>query len=66
MSTIYQDITKHLNVEVEALKESLALGAPNDYSEYQMIVGRIRGIQWAAENVREFIRSSLDEIDEDN
>lgn len=57
-------LERGLKKEIESLQDGLGAGVPKDFSEYQFIVGQIRGIRFAMDlviRIRERLNSDGDQ-----
>ena len=54
--TLWEEITKELDKQVEDLKNLLAYGGSSSYDEYRQVVGRIEGLQLAKEQITNIVK----------
>ena len=62
---LWEEIDKHLQKEIDLLKNSLASGAASDYASYMNSVGRISGLEWARAEVKSIINKMVYEDEEE-
>ena len=51
--TIYTYIIKKVHEEIDVVSDHLSSGRPNNYEEYQRLVGKIEGLSIARELLQE-------------
>jgi len=51
--TIYTYIIKKVQEEIDAVSDHLSSGRPNNFEEYQRLVGKIEGLSIATELLQE-------------
>lgn len=56
-------VVNEIRSEVERLKDNLAMGSPENYTDYKHIVGIINGL-WRAESYIIELNNKLEEFDE--
>ncbi len=59
--TLWDEIQRKLNKEIEEYKNILANGGISDYYSYRDIVGRIEGLRQSQEILRDLLKNYLDE-----
>lgn len=59
--TLWDEIQRKLNKEIEEYKNILANGGISDYNNYRDIVGRIEGLRQSKEILHDLLKTYLDE-----
>jgi hypothetical protein len=62
---LWEEIDKHLQKEIDLLKNSLASGAASDYASYMNSVGRISGLEYAKAEVKNIVNKMIYEDEEE-
>lgn len=62
---LWEEIDRHLQKEIELLKNSLASGAASDYASYMNSVGRISGLEYARAEVKDIVNKMIYEDEEE-
>jgi len=62
---LWEEIDKHLQKEIDLLKNSLASGAASDYASYMNSVGRISGLEYAKSEVKNIVNKMIYEDEEE-
>ena len=57
--TLWEEITKELDKQVEDLKNLLAYGSASSYADYRQIVGRIEGIELSKDNLINIVKTRI-------
>lgn len=62
---LWEEIDRHLQKEIELVKNSLASGAASDYASYMNSVGRISGLEYARAEVKNIVNKMIYEDEEE-
>ena len=54
--TLWEEITKELDKQIEDLKNLLEYGGSSSYDEYRQVVGRIEGLELAKEQITNIVK----------
>ena len=54
--TLWEEITKELDKQIEDLKNLLAYGGSSCYDVYRQVVGRIEGLELAKEQITNIVK----------
>ena len=57
MSSPFEEAIKAFGDEIQNLKNILGDGGPESYDQYKQIVGTIRGIEWARQELITIIKN---------
>tara|TARA_Y100001938_G_C7735920_1_gene256988 strand:- start:318 stop:509 length:192 start_codon:yes stop_codon:yes gene_type:complete len=57
MSSPFEEAIKAFGDEIQNLKNILGDGSPESYDQYKHIVGTIRGIEWARQELITIIKN---------
>jgi len=59
--TIYTPVIKKIQEEMDAVTDHLSSGRPNNFEEYQRLVGKIEGLSIARELLQETEKRFIDD-----
>jgi hypothetical protein len=62
---LWEEIDRHLQKEIDLLKNSLASGAASDYASYMNSVGRISGLEYARAEIKDIVNKMIYEDEEE-
>jgi len=59
--TVYTPILKKVEEEINVISDYLSSGRPNNFEEYQRLVGKIEGLSIARELLQEYEKRFIDD-----
>ena len=59
--TIYTYIIKKVQEEIDVVSDHLSSGRPNNFEEYQRLVGKIEGLSIARELLQEYEKRFIED-----
>ena len=61
--TLWEELTREYDKQIEELKNLLAYGSASSYADYRQIVGRIEGIELSKDNLVNIVKTRIYEED---